>query len=84
MDHKKSILFNSFVEYLRSLLAMVEQNYTYESVFRHLGPDCVVLQEMKLTVLENYCLALDFKGFKKWHQAWVRKTPSTEKKNWKN
>ena len=29
MDHKKSILLNSFVEYLRSLLVMVEQNYTY-------------------------------------------------------
>ena len=36
MDHKKSILLNSFVEYLRSLLVMVEQNYTYESVFRYL------------------------------------------------
>ena len=36
MDHKKSILLNSFVEYLRSLLAMAEQNFTYESVFRHL------------------------------------------------
>lgn len=33
MDHKKSILLNSFVEYLRSLLAMAEQNFTYESVF---------------------------------------------------
>ena len=35
MDYKKSILLNSFVEYLRSLLVMVEQNYTYESVFRY-------------------------------------------------
>ena len=36
MDHKKSILLNSFVEYLRSLLVMAEQNFTYESVFRYL------------------------------------------------
>ena len=34
MDHKKSIFVEFlFVEYLRSLLVMVEQNYTYESVF---------------------------------------------------
>ena len=36
MDHKKSILQNAFVEYVRSLLKMVEQNFTYESVFRFL------------------------------------------------
>ena len=35
MDHKKSILLNAFVEYLRSLLAMAEENFTYESVFRY-------------------------------------------------
>ena len=34
MDHKKSILLNAFVEYLRSLLAMAEENFTYDSVFR--------------------------------------------------
>ena len=33
MDHKKSILLNAFVEYLRSLLAMEEENFSYESVF---------------------------------------------------
>lgn len=30
--------------------------------------------------LENYCLALDIKGYKKWQQAWVRRTPSTGEK----
>ena len=36
MDHKKSILLNAFVEYIRSLLAMAEQNFSYDSVFRFL------------------------------------------------
>ena len=36
MDHKKSILLNSFVEYVRSLLGMIQENFTYESVFRYL------------------------------------------------
>ena len=29
MDHKRSILLNSFVEYLRSLLNMAEKNFSY-------------------------------------------------------
>ena len=28
MDYKRSVLLNSFVEYIRSLLAMIEQNFT--------------------------------------------------------
>lgn len=35
-DNKRSILLNSFVEYLRSLLEMREKNYSYESTFRFL------------------------------------------------
>ena len=34
MDYKRSILLNSFVEYVRSILNMAEQSFTYESVFR--------------------------------------------------
>ena len=79
MDHKKSILLNSFVEYLRSLLVMVEQNYTYESVFRYLRTSLCEFTRDEVDRLENYCLALDLKGFKKWDQVWVRKTPMTTK-----
>ena len=79
MDHKKSILLNSFVEYLRSLLVMVEQNYTYESVFRYLRTGLCGFTRDEVDRLENYCLALDLKGFKKWDQVWVRKTPMTKK-----
>lgn len=80
MDHKKSILLNSFVEYLRSLLAMAEQNFTYESVFRHLRTGLCGFTDKEIDRLENYCLALDIKGYKKWQQAWVRRTPSTGEK----
>ena len=79
MDHKKSILLNSFVEYLRSLLVMVEQNYTYESVFRYLRTSLCGFTRDEVDRLENYCLALDLKGFKKWDQVWVRKTLMTTK-----
>lgn len=74
MDHKKSILCNSFVEYLRSLLAMAEQNFTYESVFRHLRTGLCGFTQEQIDRMENYCLALGIRGYKKWQQAWVRRS----------
>ena len=74
MDHKKSILLNSFVEYLRSLLAMAEQNFTYESVFRHLRTGLCGFTDDEIDRMENYVIALGIKGYKKWQQAWVRRT----------
>ena len=74
MDHKKSILLNAFVEYLRSLLAMVEENFTYESVFRYLRTGLSGFTDSEVDRLENYCLALGIKGYKKWQQAWERTT----------
>ena len=72
MDHKKSILLNSFVEYLRSLLVMVEQNYTYESVFRYLRCGMSDLSRREVDILENYVIALGIRGFRKWNETWVR------------
>lgn len=74
MDHKKSILLNAFVEYLRSLLAMAEENFTYDSVFRFLRTGLCGFTAEEVDQMENYCLALGIKGYKKWQQAWVRQT----------
>ena len=74
MDHKKSILLNAFVEYLRSLLAMAEENFTYDSVFRFLRTGLCGFTDEEVDRMENYCLALGIKGYKKWQQAWVRQT----------
>lgn len=78
MDYKKSILLNSFVEYLRSLLNMAEQNFTYESVFRHLRTGLCGFTEDETDRMENYVVALGMKGYRKWQQAWVRRTPLTD------
>ena len=77
MDHKKSILLNSFVEYVRSLLAMAEQNFSYESVFRHLRTGLCGFTDEEVDRMQNYCLALGIKSYKKWQQAWVRRTAGT-------
>ena len=74
MDYKRSILLNSFVEYIRSLLAMAEQNFTYESVFRYLRTGLTGLAEDEVDRLENYVIALGIRGYKKWKEKWIRKT----------
>ncbi len=76
MDHKRSILLNSFVEYLRSLLAMAEQNFDYESVFRYLRTNLTEFTNDEIDILENYCIALGIRGYKKWNEVWIRRTDS--------
>ena len=78
MDHKRSILQNPNVEYVRSLLNMVEQNFSYESVFRFLRTDLTGFTWDEVDSLENYCIGLGIKGYKKWQEKWLRHLPNME------
>lgn len=78
MDHKRSILLNSCVEYIRSLLAMAEQNFTYESVFRYLRTGLAGISQRDVDVLENYVLALGIRGYTRWQEKWIRRTRDME------
>ena len=78
MDHKRSILLNSCVEYIRSLLAMAEQNFTYESVFRYLRTGLTGLDREEIDILENYVVAMGIRGYKKWQEKWIRRTSNME------
>lgn len=78
MDYKRSILLNSCVEYIRSLLAMAEQNFTYESVFRYLRTGLANMEQDEVDILENYVLALGIKSYAQWQEKWVRKTKGME------
>ncbi len=72
MDYKRSVLLNSFVEYIRSLLAMAEKNMTYESVFRFLRTGLTEFSREDIDILENYVIAMGIKGYKKWDEKWIR------------
>ena len=59
---RKGVSFlNSFVEYIRSLLTMAEQNFSFESVFRFLRTGYAGFEAEEIDELENYCLALGIK-----------------------
>lgn len=73
MDHKRSILLNSFVEYIRSLLNMAEQNFTYESVFRFLRTNLSGISYEDTCLMENYVIGLGIRGYKRWQGQWIRR-----------
>lgn len=80
-DQTRSILLNSFIEYIRSLLSMLAENYSYQSVFRHLkagvGEDSYLgtslgeLNHDMVDQMENYVLEFGIKGRKKWKEPWA-------------
>jgi ATP-dependent helicase/nuclease subunit B len=72
IDDKRSILMNSFVEFVRATLRMVEEDFSYESVFRYLRCDMHPMAKEDIDVLENYCLAFGIRGISKWQKKWIR------------
>lgn len=78
MDYKRNVLLNSFVEYVRSLLAMVEDNFSYEGVFRFLRTGLFPMEGAEIDELENYVIALGIKGYKSWQQPFLRRKKGME------
>lgn len=72
LDYKRSVLKNPFVEFLRALLEMVEQDFTYETVFRYLRCGLSGMEQTDVDLLENYVLALGIRGKKKWGERFLR------------
>lgn len=72
LDYKRSVLGNPFVEFLRALLEMTEQDFTYETVFRFLRSGLSGMKREETDLLENYVLALGIRGRKKWANRFIR------------
>lgn len=77
LDHKRSVLLNSFVEYIRSLLGMQQKQFTQESVFRFLRTGLVSGDDVDFTPevvdeLENYVMALGINGYDHWQSPWFQ------------
>ncbi len=72
MDEKQSALSHPFVEFLRSFLKMVEENFSYESVFRYIRSGFSGISTEEADLLENYCLALGVRGLNRYAEKWIR------------
>lgn len=72
LDEKHSVLLHPLIECLRSLMDIVVEDFSYESVFRFLRCGLTDLTEEETDILENYCIALGIRGYSQWKEEWVR------------
>ena len=72
IDQKHSLFFNPFVEYIRSAVNMVVENFSYESVFRLLRCGLTDITGPETDALENYVVAQGIRGLTAWKEEWVR------------
>lgn len=70
IDYKKNIMENPMVELLRAAMEMLQKNFSYESMFRYLKTGLVTNEQEKLSILENYVLALGIRSYKRWDTIW--------------
>ncbi len=73
VDHKKSVTDNPAVELIRSVLAVIEKNYSYDSMFRYLRTGLVDVSRDDVDQLDNYCVAAGIRGGKAWKEAFYKK-----------
>lgn len=72
IDNKRSIISNPLVEFIRSAITTVVEDFSYESVFRFLKTGLTPLSTEDIYILENYVLATGVRGRKKWSSEWKR------------
>lgn len=75
MDNKNSLIGNPVVEYIRSAIEMVADNFSYDSVFRFLKNGLSKIDIEMVDILENYALAFGIRGFNNWNERFVRPYP---------
>lgn len=72
VDEKHSVLMNTLVEFMRSAVDLVVQNFSYESVFRYLRCGMSSLSVQETDELENYVIALGIRGIRGYEEPFVR------------
>ncbi len=71
-DRKRDVLKNPFVEFLRALLAVIQEDFAYEPVFRLLRSGMAGVSREETDRLENYVIARGIRGFSGWTREWKR------------
>ncbi len=70
IDTKKNILGTAPVEFVRAVIEVAENDYTYESVFRFLKTGLSGIERERIMKLENFCLARAVRGRSMWKKTW--------------
>ncbi len=72
MDMTRGLLLNPFIEFIRSGLKILLENFSYEAIFHYLRSGLVDFSRQEVDLLENYVLSLGLKGKRKWQEVFTR------------
>ncbi len=72
MDRKSSVKEHPCLEMLRSSIKLVEENWSYESVFHFLRLGYTSISEAEIDLLETYVLAAGIRGIARWKKPFDR------------
>ena len=78
LDTTKEVLFHPFIEFIRAVLEVIGNDFSYHSIMRLLRTGYCGLEQEEIDKLENYLLATGIRGKKMWSQRWLR-VPKNEK-----
>ena len=78
LDATKEVLFHPFIEFVRAILEVLQQDFSYNAVIRLLRTGYCSLSQDEVDRLENYLLATGIRGKKMWGNRWLR-LPRNEK-----
>ena len=73
MDNKRSLIRNPFVNIIRSILQIADDNFSYESVFSYLKNDMSVLTMDEADIFENYVLGCGIKGINAYREPFKKR-----------
>lgn len=78
LDQTNKLVLNPFVEFIRSALLVVIQDYSYEAVFHFLRCGLSGITPEETDKLENYVLTLGIRGRKRWNTVFSRRRSKKE------
>ena len=78
LDTTKEVLFHPFIEFIRAILQVMDNDFSYHAVMRLLRSGFCKLEQQEIDKLENYLLATGIHGKKMWTSRWLR-MPKNEK-----
>ncbi len=78
VDQTNKLVLNPFIEFIRSALLVVIQEYSYEAVFHFLRCGLAGVMPDEADRLENYCVTMGIRGKKAWTNKFTRRPKRQE------
>ena len=79
MDKTRNILLNPVIEYIKAVLSVLTENFSYETVFHYLRSGLADFSAEEIDDLENYVLEMGVRGKSMWTHVFTGRTLAMKK-----